>query len=932
MRSDLVALDLETTGLDAQKDAIIEFGAVRLRDGEIVDSYSTLINPGRPIPPEITTLTGIRDEDFLPKPHKPGEEAERPAPSIAQALPAIRAFVGDAVIIGHNISFDLSFLQQQGVFQNNLWIDTYDLAAVLLPRASRYSLSSLSAQLGIELTEAHRALHDARASALLYWSLWQKALTLPANLLREIVNLSQNIEWNARPFFEGAADEKTKHKGDFPPQTTISMPVAPTTAKSDAQSGIPTAHTIRAILGPDGSLAHILPAYENRPQQVEMADKIIHAFENDQHLLVEAGTGIGKSLAYLTSAALWATNHQQPVVISTNTINLQDQLLDNDIPLLSAAVNFPFRTALLKGRGNYLCLRRFNIMRQQQPDDPDELRVAAKLLIWLYEGGSGDKSEINLRGPAEQAVWQHLSADADSCTTHLCEAAMHGMCPFYKARQTAESAHLIIVNHALLLADATSENHVLPDYQCLIVDEAHHFEDATTGSVSKRLDESILRRHLDDLGDPHKGLLRQLLQTLQTQVSEKEIKPFVAFEKNVRAAITAMETHIANLFRSLHTVIYQPANEPPIQLRVTPAVRERKEWEAVKSDWTIVNDFLAVMQDALARLTPALDKLRQYNLRDLDNILSQLDSITRSFSTMQAELDSFVSNPLANTIYWLNLNYNHAVSLHTAPLHIGELVEKYMWQAKKSVVMTSATLRTKDTFDFIQERLGAGQIETLTLDSPFDYRQSTLIFIPNDIPDPNERIKYQQAVERGLIELAAALDGRTLALFTSYTQLQQTVQAIRPRLALGGITVYDQLDTNNRQALLESFKSTEKAVLLGTKSFWEGVDIPGAALSALVIAKLPFPVPNDPIIAARSEMYKDAFNEYTLPDTILRFRQGFGRLIRNQRDRGVVAIFDRRLMSKKYGTSFLEALPDCTIQYGTLDTLGETARRWVAQA
>jgi ATP-dependent DNA helicase DinG len=277
------------------------------------------------------------------------------------------------------------------------------------------------------------------------------------------------------------------------------------------------------------------------------------------------------------------------------------------------------------------------------------------------------------------------------------------------------------------------------------------------------------------------------------------------------------------------------------------------------------------------------------------------------------------------------LNYNHSVSLHTAPLHIGELVEKYIWHSKKSVIMTSATLRTHDNFDFIQERLGADEVETLAINSPFDYRQSTLVFIPNDIPDPNERLKYQQAVERGLIELAAALDGRTLVLFTSYTQLQQTVQVIRPRLALGGITVYDQLDSNNRQALLDNFKSTEKAVLLGTKSFWEGVDIPGAALSALVIAKLPFPVPNEPIIAARSEMYKDPFNEYTLPDTILRFRQGFGRLIRNHQDRGVVVIFDRRIMSKNYGSSFLEALPDCTVQYGTLDSLGEIAHKWVTQ-
>jgi DNA polymerase-3 subunit epsilon/ATP-dependent DNA helicase DinG len=267
-----------------------------------------------------------------------------------------------------------------------------------------------------------------------------------------------------------------------------------------------------------------------------------------------------------------------------------------------------------------------------------------------------------------------------------------------------------------------------------------------------------------------------------------------------------------------------------------------------------------------------------------------------------------------------------------APLHVGELVEKALWTEKQSVVMTSATLQTNNSFDYIRERLHADDVETLALGSPFNYKDSTLIYVPNDIPDPSERHRYQHAVERGIIELAAALNGRVMALFTSFTQLRETSQAISPRLALGNINVFDQSDGSSRQALLDGFRNSERAVLLGTRSFWEGVDIPGDALSALVIVRLPFAVPSDPIFAARSATYGNSFAEYALPDAILRFRQGFGRLIRTNTDRGIVTIFDSRIVKKSYGTNFITSLPDCTVQYGSLDFLPVAAAEWLGKA
>ena len=295
-----------------------------------------------------------------------------------------------------------------------------------------------------------------------------------------------------------------------------------------------------------------------------------------------------------------------------------------------------------------------------------------------------------------------------------------------------------------------------------------------------------------------------------------------------------------------------------------------------------------------------------------------------------AQLNSFADAPNANTIYWISAGQDSDyLALQTAPLHIGPLVEEYLWHAKRSVVMTSATLQTNRSFDYIRQRLNAVDAETLEVGSPFNYHDSTLLYLPNDMPDPNDRYRYQQAVERGLIELTAALNGRVLGLFTSYTHLRQTAQAITPRLALGNITVYDQSDGSSRQSLLDGFKTSERAILLGTRSFWEGVDIPGESLSALVIVRLPFSVPTDPVFAARAETYTDSFNDYTLPDAILRFRQGFGRLIRTRTDRGIVAIFDSRVLTKSYGASFIAALPDCTVKQGPLSTLSEFAVKWL---
>ena len=346
--------------------------------------------------------------------------------------------------------------------------------------------------------------------------------------------------------------------------------------------------------------------------------------------------------------------------------------------------------------------------------------------------------------------------------------------------------------------------------------------------------------------------------------------------------------------------------------------------------WKPLVEFFEVIGAAMHRLTKALHRLKSHDIPILHDLIASTETAAHYMKDIREHLDSFIMESDSNTICWISIGQGseHPV-IHMAPLHIGPIIEANIWANNESVILLSATLRTQDSFDFIRERLYADSVQTLEYGSPFNYRESTLVYVPNDIPGPTERQLYQQAVERGIIEVATAIDGRMLVLFTSYSQLRQTSQTITPRLALGDIAVYDQSDGSSRQALLDGFKSTPKAILLGTKSFWEGIDIPGDALSALVIVRLPFTVPSDPIFAARSDTYPSAFNRYAIPEAILRFRQGFGRLIRSQTDRGVFAVFDSRILTKSYGVDFLEALPDCTMREGPLETLPEIARNWL---
>jgi DNA polymerase-3 subunit epsilon/ATP-dependent DNA helicase DinG len=366
------------------------------------------------------------------------------------------------------------------------------------------------------------------------------------------------------------------------------------------------------------------------------------------------------------------------------------------------------------------------------------------------------------------------------------------------------------------------------------------------------------------------------------------------------------------------------------QERVVPSTRTLPEWSEVEIAWEALRGPLAQVSAGLGQLAESVQTQAEDGLQAAEDLALALRGTGRSIAEIIAMLDETIFEGDAQRIYWLQAQGEPVrLSVHAAPLAVGPLVEKHLWHEKESVIMTSATLTTAGEFDYIRQRLSADEADELLLGSPFDFESSTLLYLINDIPEPAEPRAYQRQVERGLVALCTATGGRTLALFTSNEQLLTTAREITPPLNAKGIQVLTQSAGASRHALLESFKSSEGAVLLGTRSFWEGVDVPGPALSVLAIVRLPFDVPSDPIIAARSETFEDPFREYSLPEAILRFRQGFGRLIRTRSDRGVVVSFDRRLLSKQYGQAFLASLPACTRRIGPLSGLPREAARWL---
>ncbi len=950
----LASLDIETTGLDADRDAIIEIGIVIFRGPDVLEEWQSIIDPERPIPPKITELTGISDA-----------MVRQGAMRLGEALRKADKMVGTLPVVGHNVQFDLGFMRRHRLFSTNTAIDTFELAGILVPHAGRYSLGALAKELDIALPATHRALDDARVAHQLYLRCFERACDLPRAVLDEIARVADMSNWQLKDFWRDAVE--TQARGTF--STSLGAQLRQASKKASLSSTLRRRAQLDAkplkprevvepldvdkvaqLLSDDGPFAKHFPGYEARQPQIDMLRKVTESFNAGNDVFIEAGTGTGKSLAYLIPAMLWALQNGERVVVSTNTINLQEQLADKDVPAVIKALGEECRAAVMKGKGRYLCQNRFRELQRTGPRTLDEVRVMTKILIWQPNTLTGDSDELFIPSPGERLAFQHLSAQNPLCNLNTCSATD---CYFHQARRLAESAHIVIVNHALLLADIAVENRALPEYRYLIVDEAHHLEAAATDSLTYQLDRDEMGRMLGELarstGRKPSGLLADIQSRVRSSLPVDKSAPLEAACEKGAQGTGAVWTQFALLFDEVTEFFSadSPGDSDYSQkIRITPGLRNKTAWSRIETQFDAFHKEINALIKTLNGLYKALVELGDAGLLEMDAMIAQLNGTIRFLVEVAEQLLGILSQPNDKTIYWAEVETRRfggargrapKLSLSAAPLHVGPLVKQHLWDGKAAVVMASATLRTASSngraqpgFDYIKERLDAHDADELAVGSPFDYAHSTLLVLVSDMPEPNQQ-GYQQAVERGLIELFRATRGRGLALFTSYTALRQTARVIAPELQKDDILVYEQGDGVSRRVMIEQFRAAERAVMLGTRSFWEGVDIQGEKLSALAICKLPFDVPTDPIFAARSETFENAFNDYSVPETVLRFRQGFGRLIRSKSDHGVIVVFDRRLISKNYGAAFVNALPGPTIVRAPLAQMAQQVSAWLAR-
>ncbi len=633
------------------------------------------------------------------------------------------------------------------------------------------------------------------------------------------------------------------------------------------------------VFGPDGLIARAHPEYEYRPGQMEMARAVMRAFEEKRHLIVEAGTGTGKTLAYLVPAVAAALGGNGRVIVSTGTKNLQEQLMEKDIPFLQSVLPKPFAATYMKGRNNYLCLNRL-ARAQSAPvlEGLDEVDYFEEVSEWSRETEIGDRAELsNL--PESLSFWRHIDARSESCLGQKCPE--YDACFITRMRNRAQEADIVVVNHHLFFADLSLRNgnygSVLPDYTAVILDEAHLVEEVASEYFGAQVSNYQIDDLVRDLGN--------------TPIEDAEV------DQELTHSVARMSRFADNFFMGFRDGRGEDGRYP-----IIPGTFARRKSDG-EMEATPLGELYMALEGAIARTETTLDAIKDKP--------PEIESLVRRLREIRFELEFIVTGTDKKFVYWLERR-NRGVFLRASPIDVAGLLQDKLFEEVPTVVLTSATLSSGGNFSFIRDRLGLDTADDLIASSTFDYESQAILYLPARMPDPRDR-NWGLAAADEVIRILNATEGRAFVLSTSLAGMQSLFENVwaeidYPCLVQGSAS---------KSQLLKKFRETPNAVLFATSSFWQGVDVRGEQLSCVIIDKLPFAVPTDPIVAARQRSIEDSggssFYEYSVPQAIITLKQGLGRLIRSTTDRGVLAILDPRLRTKGYGRTFLQSLPPCRV-------------------
>lgn len=910
---EMVFLDIETTGFDPDRDGIIEIAAVLARGTDIIDRFHTMVDPGRPIPLEITKLTGIEDASIN---GAPGPEA---------AATAFGEWVAGRDMVAHNVSFDRSFLTRAAGAHRfpGEWIDSLQLAVIALPRMRSHRLYDLATAFGATIP-THRATEDAEALVFL-WRVMLCALdAMPESVLAHLSHLAPGTPWPLRKVLAHMSASGRAPSFDLREERRRRVAADRAETMFDAEEtecACPPVEEVVAEFSAGGLAGRMYPGYEHRGEQARMAEAVLRAFSNCTHAAIEAGTGVGKSLAYLVPAARFAVLNGVGVGVATKTNSLMDQLIYSELPALNAALGGDLRYVSLKGYDHYPCLRKLERFASELGDSEEQSSIVAVagLLTWSAQSSWGDFDATNIHWRRE--VRGQIQAAIADCTRKRCRF-YPALCYLHGVRRRASSAHIVVTNHALLFRDVVAAGGILPPVRHWIVDEAHSAESEARKQLTVESGHIELDAVLGALHSPGKGGLLENIRRKTRSSGESEVATVLAEIVHAEEHVTTATTLTASLFdfvKDLGSVLSDGGYDV-CEARIDPGLRDSGSWGTVRG---VGGSLARKLDDVLAhgkRLVTLLEEAGQpfTDLRaDLSGLLSRIaDQLEGLVTVLDGSADEYV--------YYVVLDrrrHVRAERLVAARLDVGEVLADQLYPRSCSVVFTSATIAAGEDFAHFNRSVGldllpGGSVETLRLDSSYDFERQMAVFVPMDIPAPGPGSKaYLGALQDLLFEVHVAMGGSTLTLFTNRRDMDAMYRALEPRLDAEGLALLVQGRGVSAKRLRDEFLSNETLSLFATKSFWEGFDAKGDTLRCVIVPKLPFGRPNDPLAAEREAREgRAAWTRYALPEAVIELKQAAGRLIRSSTDTGCLVLADVRVLHKGYGREFLGSLPVTDIE------------------